>query len=78
MHAITNKYPEAASVVQEIYKLLGDDVNLAGCTPAKVGESSEWTSIVNGAEENRAKFCKGLDGKPLFGALYIMYTVSTE
>jgi hypothetical protein len=40
-----------------------------------VGESSKWTSIVNSAEENRANFRKGLDGKPLFSALYGMYTV---
>jgi hypothetical protein len=36
--------------------------------PAKVGESSEWTSIVN-CVENKANFCKGLDGKPLFSTL---------
>jgi hypothetical protein len=41
-----------------------------------VGESTEWTSIVNGAEENGANFCKGLDGKPLFSALYDMYTIT--
>jgi glutamyl-tRNA reductase len=34
------------------------------------------TSIVNSAEENRANFCKGLEGKPLFSALYGMYTVT--
>jgi hypothetical protein len=38
-------------------------------TSYKVGESSEWTSVVNSAE-NRANFCKNLDGKPLFSALY--------
>jgi hypothetical protein len=27
-------------------------------------------------EENRAKLCKGLDGKPLFSALYGTYTVT--
>jgi hypothetical protein len=43
---------------------------------AEVGESSEWTSIVNSAEENRANFCKSLDGKLLFSALYGMYTVT--
>jgi hypothetical protein len=41
-----------------------------------VGESPEWTSIVNSAEENRENFCKGLDGKPLFSALGGMYTVT--
>jgi hypothetical protein len=65
-HAITNKYPEAASVMQQVYKVLSDTENPAGCTTAKVGESSEWNSIVNSAEENRVNFYKALDGKPIF------------
>jgi hypothetical protein len=48
----------AASVVQQVHKLLNGIEILAGCTQAKVGESSEWTSIVKSAEENRAKFAK--------------------
>jgi hypothetical protein len=75
-HAIMNKYREAASVVQQVYKVLSDIENLARCTPAKVGESSEWTSIVNRMEKNRANFCKGLDGKPLFSTLCNLYTVT--
>jgi hypothetical protein len=65
-HAIISKYPEVASVVQQVYKVLSDNEYLARCTLAKVRESSEWTSIVNSAEENRTNFCKGLYGKPLF------------
>jgi hypothetical protein len=41
-----------------------------------MGESSEWTSVVNSAEWNRANFCKALDGKPLFSALCDVYTVT--
>jgi hypothetical protein len=37
-HVIMNKYPEAASVVQQVYKVLSDPENIARCTPAKVGE----------------------------------------
>jgi hypothetical protein len=62
--------------VQKVYKVLTDIENLAGCTPAKVGESSEWTSIEKSTEGNRSDFCKGLDGKPLFSALYGVYTVT--
>jgi hypothetical protein len=40
-----------------------------------VGESCEWTSIVNSAVENRANFCKSIDGKLLVRALYGMHTV---
>jgi hypothetical protein len=34
-----NKCREAASVVHQAYKVLSDIENLAGCTPAKVGEA---------------------------------------
>jgi hypothetical protein len=47
-------------------------VTVVGCTPAKVGETSEWTSILNSAEENRENFRKGIDGKLLFSALHGM------
>jgi hypothetical protein len=50
-HDIPNKYPEAASVVQQVYKVLSDIEILAKCTPAKMGESCEWSSIVSSAEE---------------------------
>jgi hypothetical protein len=59
-----------------VYKVLSDIEILAKCTPAKVGESSEWTSILSSAEENRANVCKILEGKPLFSALYGIYTVT--
>jgi hypothetical protein len=71
-----NKYPEAASIIQQLYKLLRDIENLARYILAKVGESSEWMTIVNSAEENRANFCKILDEKPLSSALYGMYIVA--
>jgi hypothetical protein len=41
-----------------------------------VGESVEWTSIVNTAEDNGASYCKALTRKPLFSALYGMYNVT--
>jgi hypothetical protein len=75
-HDITNNYPEATSVVQQVYKVLSDIEILAKCTPAKVGESSEWTSIVSSVEDNRANFCKILEGKPLFSSLYDIYTLT--
>jgi hypothetical protein len=42
-----------------------------------MGENSQWTTIVSSAE-NRADFCAVLDGKPLFSALYGMYTVTLD
>jgi hypothetical protein len=57
-HSITNKYPQAASVVQQAYKLFSDIENLARITLVKGGGSSEWTSIANSAEKNRVNFAK--------------------
>jgi hypothetical protein len=36
-YAVMNKYPEAASVVLWVYRVLSDIENLARCTPTKVG-----------------------------------------
>jgi hypothetical protein len=54
-HAIINKNPDAGSVVHQVLK---DIEILAGHTHAKVGESSEWTPIVNSVEENTATFIR--------------------
>jgi hypothetical protein len=70
-HAITKKYP-----VQQVHKVLNEYETLAGCRPASVGGSPQWNTIVNSAEENRTNFCKGVNGEPLFSALYGMYAVT--
>jgi hypothetical protein len=75
-HAITNKCPEASSVVQQVHKVLCDIEILAECTSTEVWESCQWTIIENSAEENRANFCKVLDLKQLFSALCGMYMVT--
>jgi hypothetical protein len=62
-HAITNKFAEAGSVVQQVHEALNYIEILDECTPAKVGESSEWITLVNSAEESRANFSKSLNGK---------------
>jgi hypothetical protein len=56
--------------------VLSDIEILAKCTRARVVESSQWTTIVNSAEDNSAKFCIFLDGKPLYSILYGMYTIT--
>jgi hypothetical protein len=75
-HAITNKYPEAASVVQQVYTVLSGTENLAGCTQAKLTESSGWTCIVNCAGENTANFCKALDARAVLSVLCGMYVAT--
>jgi hypothetical protein len=55
--------------VPQVHKGLHDIDNLAGCTLAKTGECSEWTSILNSRDENRADVCKNLEGKPFSSIL---------
>jgi hypothetical protein len=56
-------------------KVLCDIENLANSTPISVGESKEWAAIISSAEDNRKDYCKVLQGKTLFSALYGTYTV---
>jgi hypothetical protein len=46
--------------MRQLYKILCDIEDVAGYTPASVGESEQWASIVSRVEENRANFCKAL------------------
>jgi hypothetical protein len=57
-HDITNKYPDATSVVKKVYKVLIVIEILAKCTLAKVGKSSECTSTVSSAEETEQTSAK--------------------
>jgi hypothetical protein len=67
---IVTKCPDADKVLREVYKVMGDIVSLAGCTPANIGTCSEWSRIVDSAKESRIGLCKCLKGKSLFSALY--------
>jgi hypothetical protein len=59
-------------------KFLGDIEDVAGHTPASVGESVVWVSTINTAEENGASYCKALRGKVFFSALYGTYTITLD
>jgi hypothetical protein len=69
-------HPDAADIIGQVYKVLGDIVALAGCTPASIGESEAWCHIVQGTKVDRTEFCKVLSGKQPFSALYGMYSVA--
>jgi hypothetical protein len=71
---LIKQYPDANMQYRLLYKTLCDIEDVAGYTPAAVGESAEWTAIVSTAEDNRASYCKALSGKVLFSALYGTYT----
>ena len=46
--------PEAQDVIQRVLKTLSNIIRLASCTPTKIGQSEEWSTIVNTAQEDRA------------------------
>jgi hypothetical protein len=50
---LVQQYPDADAQLKQLLKLLGDIEDVAGHTPASVGESAEWTAIVNAAEEKK-------------------------
>jgi hypothetical protein len=73
---IVAKYPEANIVLKQVYKVLGDIVSLARCSPASVGTGTQWSSVVDSAKLDRVNLCQCLKGKSLFSALYGPYTVT--
>jgi hypothetical protein len=70
------QHPDAEQQLRQLFKVLCDIEDVAGYTPASVGESEQWSSIVSTVEENCANFCKALSGKTLYRALYGIYTVT--
>jgi hypothetical protein len=73
---LIKQYPDADPQYRLLYKAICNIEDVAGCTPAAVGESAGWTAIVNTAEDNRASYCKALFGSVLFSALHGAYTVA--
>jgi hypothetical protein len=58
--------PEAKDVIQRVLKALNGIISQAFCTPTKLGQSEEWSRIVNTAQEDRAKLREILWGKMAF------------
>jgi hypothetical protein len=75
---LLGQFPDADAQLKQLFKVVCDIEDVPGHTPASVGESEQWSSIVNTAEENRQNFCKALNGKTLFSALYGTYTVALQ
>jgi hypothetical protein len=73
---IVAQYPDADDVLQQVYRVLGDLVSLAGCTPTNVGESEQWVHTVNAAIADKVSLAKIMKGKSLYSALYGTYTVA--
>jgi hypothetical protein len=75
---LVQQYPEADAQLKQLLQVLGDIEGVARHIPASVGESEEWAAIVNAVEENGASYCKGLHENPIFSALYVTYTVTSQ
>jgi hypothetical protein len=75
-HLVT-QFPDADAQLKQLFKTLCDIEDVVGYTPASVGDSEQWSSIVE-AEDNQINFCKALTGKILFSALYGMYTITLK
>jgi hypothetical protein len=71
-HAITYKYAEAVSIVQQVNRVLNNIENLTAFAQARVRVRSQLSSV----EKNRGNCCGDIDGKPLFSYLYGIYTVT--
>jgi hypothetical protein len=73
---LIGQFPDADAQLKQLLKVIRDIEEMARYTPASVGESEQWSTIVSRAEENRQNFCKVLNGKNMFNALYGTYTVA--
>jgi hypothetical protein len=62
--SLVAKYPNAEAQLKQLFRILCDIEVVACHTLASVGESLDWTSIINTAEDNRASYCKTLTGNP--------------
>jgi hypothetical protein len=65
-----------SDVDAQLFKVIRDIKGMARYTPALVGESEQWSSIVNMGEEYRQNICKVLNGKNRLSTLYGTYTVA--
>jgi hypothetical protein len=70
------QFPGTDTQLKQLLKVIRDIEEMARYTPASVGESEQWSSVVSTAEERGQNFCKVLNGKSLFSALYGTYTVA--
>jgi hypothetical protein len=47
---LLEQFPDADELLKQLFKVLCDIEDVAGYTPASVGESDQWSVIVNVAE----------------------------
>jgi hypothetical protein len=49
----TGQFPDADAQLKQLFKVIRNIEEMAKYTPASVGESEQWSTIVSTAEENR-------------------------
>jgi hypothetical protein len=67
------KYPDAASIMERIRRVLVNIAHLAGHTPISVGQSPKWNETVKNAMEALRNLHQLFVGKPLYSALQGVY-----
>jgi hypothetical protein len=72
---LIKQFSDADAQVKQLFRVPCNIEDVARYTPASVGKSEQWSSIVNMVEENRQNFCKAMNGETLFSALCGTYTV---
>jgi hypothetical protein len=50
---LLSQSPDADAQLKQLFKVFCNIEDVPGYTPASVGDSDQWSSIVNTAEENR-------------------------
>jgi hypothetical protein len=73
---LIGQFSDADAQLKQLFKVIRHIEKMARYTPASVGESEQWSSIVSTEEENLKNFCKFLNGNKLFNALHGTYTVA--
>jgi hypothetical protein len=63
---VIGQFPDADAQLKQLFKVICNIEEMARSTPASVGESKQWSSIVSTAEEIRQNFYKALTGKTVF------------
>jgi hypothetical protein len=71
---IIQQHPGAEAVMERLSGVIVHIAQLAGSTPAAVGESPKWTLIVQSMADTTRNLQQLLKGKHLYSALYGVYT----
>jgi hypothetical protein len=52
---LIGQFPDADAQLKQLFRVLCDIEDVAGYTPASVGDSEQWSSMISAAEEKLAE-----------------------